>query len=163
MDETLRDLFEHNWWANRRVLATAAELPPDAWRSGDSVAGVGLRQALGHTYRAEAIWRMRLSEQDPTQARRIAPEQFETVDELAKAWAAEEAAWRGWLEGMPPEGFEANHVPPPPLKPKPVRQYLLHVILHGAQHRAEAALLLTEAGYSPGELDFLEYMLATNR
>lgn len=163
MHETLHDLFEHNWWANRRVVATAAKLPLDAWRSGDNVAGVGLRAALVHTYRAEAIWRMRLSEQDPTDARRIAPEQFETVDELANAWAIEEAAWREWLEALPPAGFLENHRPPPPLKPKPIRVYLLHVILHGAQHRAEAALLLTEAGHSPGELDFLEYMLFVGR
>lgn len=163
MDENLRVLFEHNWWANRRVLATATGLPTDAWQGGDTVAGVGLRATLVHAYRAEAIWRMRLSNQDATEARTIAAEQFETVDSLAKAWAIEEAAWREWLDAMPPEGFEALHEPPPPLKPKPTRLYLLHVVLHGAQHRAEAALLLTKAGHTPGELDFLEYMLAIGR
>jgi len=163
MDQTLRDLFEHNWWANRRVLATAANLPHEAWLAGEGYGGASLRPALVHTFRAEAIWRMRLSEQDPTEARNIASDQFETVDQLATAWAMEEASWRAWLEVLPREGFEANHEPPPPLKPKPVRQYLLHVILHGAQHRAEAALVLTEAGHSPGELDFLEYMLAIGK
>ena len=163
MDETLRELFEHNWWANRRVVATAAGLPSDAWQDGDTVAGVGLRATLVHTYRAEVIWRLRLTAQDPTEARKIAPEQFETVDNLANAWAEEEETWRNWLEGLSPEGFEAIYEPPAPYKPKPIRPYLLHVVLHGAQHRAEAALLLTEAGHSPGELDFLEYMVATNR
>ena len=34
---------------------------------------------------------------------------------------------------------------------------LVHVILHGMQHRSEAAELLTGYGQSPGNLDFIFY------
>ncbi len=39
----------------------------------------------------------------------------------------------------------------------PVWRMLVHVVNHGTQHRAEAAVLLTAKGRSPGELDLMNY------
>ena len=39
-----------------------------------------------------------------------------------------------------------------------VWQMLTHLLNHGTQHRSEAALLLTQAGRSPGELDLIVYL-----
>jgi hypothetical protein len=36
--------------------------------------------------------------------------------------------------------------------------YLLHVVGHGIEEFTEAALLLTRAGHSPGDIEFLEYV-----
>ena len=35
---------------------------------------------------------------------------------------------------------------------------LPHLVNHGTQHRSEAALLLTQAGRSPGEIDLIFYL-----
>jgi uncharacterized damage-inducible protein DinB len=35
---------------------------------------------------------------------------------------------------------------------------MMHVLFHGAQHRSEAAEMLTEYGFSPGELDFFVFL-----
>jgi hypothetical protein len=37
-------------------------------------------------------------------------------------------------------------------------QMLAHLVNHGTQHRSESALLLTQAGRSPGELDLIVYL-----
>ena len=34
----------------------------------------------------------------------------------------------------------------------------MHVLLHSAQHRAEAAVLLSDFGRSPGELDYIDFL-----
>ena len=41
--------------------------------------------------------------------------------------------------------------------PIPRWRMLQHVLYHSAQHRAEAALILTHLGHSPGNLDFINY------
>jgi uncharacterized damage-inducible protein DinB len=40
----------------------------------------------------------------------------------------------------------------------PLWQILLHVVNHGTQFRAEAAIVLTGAGHSPGDLDLMAYL-----
>ena len=39
--------------------------------------------------------------------------------------------------------------------PRPRWRILMHVLLHGMQHHADVARLLTDKGQSPGDIDFL--------
>jgi len=38
------------------------------------------------------------------------------------------------------------------------KDMMLHQAFHSHQHRAEAALILTQLGHSPGELDYGDYV-----
>jgi uncharacterized damage-inducible protein DinB len=35
---------------------------------------------------------------------------------------------------------------------------MLHVVLHGMQHRSEAAAILTDYGQSPGDIDLIVFL-----
>jgi uncharacterized damage-inducible protein DinB len=39
----------------------------------------------------------------------------------------------------------------------PLWQQLINQVNHATQHRSEVAVILTECGHSPGDLDFLVY------
>jgi uncharacterized damage-inducible protein DinB len=40
----------------------------------------------------------------------------------------------------------------------PLWQQMIHQVNHGTQHRSEAAVMLTQFGFSPGWLDFLYFI-----
>ena len=49
------------------------------------------------------------------------------------------------------------------LRGYPMSIHLLHVIDHGIQSFSEAAVLLSAAGHSPGDLDFLDFYDSPSR
>ena len=44
-------------------------------------------------------------------------------------------------------------------QPQPLGRFLTHVVLHAAHQQADAATLLSAAGASPGEIEFLDWVL----
>jgi hypothetical protein len=54
---------------------------------------------------------------------------------------------------------EADLDAPPPAEdyPLPLWCYVMHLVSHGIQQFTDAAVLLTRAGHSPGDIGFLEW------
>ncbi len=153
-------LFDYNYWANGRVLKVAARLTPDRFTAPHGLSHGSLRGALAHVLAAEVVWRLRCqSSISPTAL--PAESDFPTLDALRTRWVEEEAAMRAFLATLTDEHL-AQSVEYTTTKGVPhsniLWQLLAHVVNHGTQFRAEAAVALTAEGHSPGDLDLLLFM-----
>ena len=119
-----------------------------------------LRGALAHALATEIVWRLRCQEGISLSAV-PAESEFPTLEALQTRWAEEERKMRGYLAPLTDAALGAT------LSYKNTRgdqfenvlwHLLTHVVNHGTQFRAEAAVALTEYGRSPGNLDLLAFL-----
>lgn len=158
--QELLTLYDYNYWANARILRAAARVDATAFVAPQRFSHGGLRGTLVHALSAEWVWRVRCQEQQfPTTL--LAEEDFPTFADLQARWQDEEAAMRAYVGGLSDAQINStifykstNGAPYEHL----LWQILVHVVNHGTQHRAEAAVLLTGLGHSPGDIDLIIYL-----
>ena len=150
-------LFDYSYWANRQILAAAAELPDDRLATQASCTVRNLRDTLVFTLDVERSWRGRLrGEPRERWDTSLRAEDYPTVADLAEHWRRDEAEMQAWLHDLDDAALSSTI----DLGPKdrfPLWYFLVHVLTHSAHQRRDAALLLREAGREPPELDFLYY------
>ena len=152
--------FEYNHWANLRLLYCAAKVTADQWAAPDDYSRGSLHEAMFHILRVEEGWLYfcqhgergkGLQEIDqfptPDSLRPYADQQLATQKALIEN--VDEAGLTKTLVARGGDGEEYTMV---------IWQVLTHVLYHSAQHRSEAAALLTAYGQSPGDLDFLFFL-----
>jgi uncharacterized damage-inducible protein DinB len=143
----VRYLFAYDRWATEKVLAQLDAVPDDLWGDEGVVGDRGLGSILVHMLGAHQRWRLAFdgSEESPEPEAEPLP----SSSELVARWTAELEATEGFLDEVTPGflAFVRDGVK--------VSVMLQHLANHGTQHRSEAALLLTQAGRSPGELDLI--------
>ena len=153
-------LYEYNYWANGRIREAAAQLPPALWTAPARVSFGSLRGTLVHTLSTEWLWRMRCQEGDSPTAL-LAEEDFPTLGAVTQRWDAEETAMRGFL-GQLGDADVRRTVRYTNTKGVPytgiLGHLLLHIVNHGTQFRAEAGVVLSEYGHSPGDLDLILFL-----
>lgn len=155
-------LFDHLYWARDRVLEAASGLEARAFTSDDTVTTRDLRSTLVHELDVEWSWRVRLRDangEEPGEDAELDPSDYPTVVALAERWRRDEVEMRAWLASLTDADLDG-----PPVRMEgsvPLWQFIVHVVSHGTQQLSEAAVLLTRAGHSPGEIGFLEYVRAT--
>jgi len=95
----------------------------------------------------------------------FAPEAYPDLAAIRAGMADEAAAWASLTDGLSGAEIEAELILTARLGrawPIPRWRVLQHQILQGMQHHAELARLLTEAGQSPGDLDFIFFRPASS-
>lgn len=152
-------IYDYNDWANKRILQAAEKLRQEELTQELPMSWHSILETLSHILSAEWVWRMRCQGSSP--AALLDPDQFSTLEVLRKRWDEEEAAMRGFLEGLSDADLD-RIVDYKNTQGKPFRrvlwQILLHVVNHGTQHRAETGLYLTTLGHSPGDIDMSVYL-----
>lgn len=157
--DEIRDLFDYNAWANRRLLLAAEAVTPAVFTAPTPFSFGSLRNTLLHILDSEYGWRWLMLDKGFAPA--LQPDDFPNVAALRQRWDAENAEMRAFLDGLQDADL-ATIVRYPGdggvMRERVLWHCLFHVVNHGMQHRSEAAAILTTYDHSPGDLDFTLFL-----
>ena len=152
-------LFQYNDWANDRILDTAVKVSQEQLTVPNDLGWGSLRGTLVHLLDAETVWRFLLK--DGLFIGELKPDDFPHVSAIRARWAEEREAFWDYLKGLDDEALSAtvSYEGDGIMRDRVLWHCLAHVVNHGTQHRAECAALLTGFGHSPGNLDFIVFLI----
>jgi uncharacterized damage-inducible protein DinB len=146
----LQLLKEYDVWATAMILEQAENLTPEQFTAVPKGGYTSVRDTLVHAMPAERGWRTGwiaheyISDLDAND--------FPTVASIAERWREENQLTRDYLAGVSEAELERDFYG------RQLGMTITHVMMHGMQHRAEAAMMLTAYGYSPGDIDLIDYL-----
>jgi uncharacterized damage-inducible protein DinB len=154
----LLDLYRYNAWANGRIIASLASLPPEALAQEFGGSFPTLRGTFAHIVSAEWIWLQRWMGTSPGAAPGwVASATLpELVNQLHEVDAKRSAFLAGLSEGSLDatcsftllSGKAASHT---------LRDLFIHVANHSTYHRGQLAAMLRRLGSPAPSTDFLVY------
>jgi uncharacterized damage-inducible protein DinB len=156
----IASLYEYGAWANERLLAQAEKLTAEQFRRHWSQGAQSIHESFVHTLGGDWRWFHRWRGVPPPPA--FVAADWPTVDAIGAKWAElipQRAAYLASLREDDLRGiiqFAADER----VYDLTRWQGLLHCANHGTQHRSEIAAMLTDAGHSPGDLDYLFFCLS---
>ena len=154
-------IYDYNYWATRQILVACAHVSPEQYITLTVHSFGSLRGTLVHTLDSELGWRMLLQHNTLSSFRTVREEDFPTLDSLEQSWREEERAMREYLASLSDNDLSNIVRYTTDERDKRARvlwHCLLHVVNHGTQHRTEAAAMLTDLGFSPGDIDLIYFL-----
>jgi uncharacterized damage-inducible protein DinB len=148
-EETLRKLFEYDYWANRAALASLSTIPGDASRAN---------KYFHHVVGAQKIWLSRFETPDSPSTEGWPALTFN------EAQAAVEVLHKRWiklLDLLTPEKLSQDLVHRNTKGQEfktPVGDVLMHMLMHSAYHRGQVAAAVRESGGKPASTDYIAYV-----
>lgn len=153
----LQSLAAYNRWANDKLIATADALPDDALGT-EAADGRSIRDTLAHAVGTQLWWLGNWTglqppkyEQTRTGLKQAFADSHARIDALVIA--TDDADWERVVDFSFP-GAPQLHLPK--------WQTFAQVMYHGIQHRAQLAEALTRLGNSPGDMDYILWLLRHN-
>ena len=151
-----RLLIEYNAYANERVVEKALTLDDVALNSDGGASKGSILGNLQHIVSAQDVWLRRWQRKpwrqfEPPPREQI-PAAFAASHEALGAFVAElvDADWHRAIEYNDMAG-EPHRVA--------LGALITHVVNHGTLHRGEAGMLLAAHDRSPGDLDFVVFVM----
>jgi uncharacterized damage-inducible protein DinB len=168
--DEIKLLYDFNDWADSRLLAACARVSPEQYAAHTDIGTgyAGLRATMVHML--DNIWQWRitlqgfykepLGDQAAYDATELHEYAFPTLAALQERWATEQREMRSFLGTLTDETLNGTirYVIPGAVRERVAWDILLDALLHGAQHRSEAAAFLTLYGQSPGNYDLTLFL-----
>ena len=157
--EVMRSLYNYSNWANQRILETAAKMSSEQLAADGGAGHRSLHETLVHIMSSQWMWSKRWKGTSPPKV--LDPGDFSDLVAIRSRWGEIERDTEEFLARLDSDqlGKVINYVTTEG-EPRsyPLWQPMLQQINHATQHRSEAAVMLTDFGYSPGDLDFIIYL-----
>lgn len=155
-------MFEFNYVTNKRLLTAATVLTPEQWSTPLDAGQRGLHETLFHLLTVEEEW-LYLCRNNLSRFRYRRIEDYPDAASLHDFSDQDYRVTCDYLAGVDDDLLisTVTGIMPPPeyeIRTFPIWQILTHVLYHSAQHRSEAALMLTRFGHSPGFVDFIGHV-----
>ncbi len=147
--ETFRKLFEYDHWANQRAIVSIEAL---------GEAGGQALKIAGHILGAQRVWLARIERPDALPG---TPWPAMTLEEARAAVAVLRHRWSMFLGKAAPENLDEAVVYRNSKGRElhtPLRDVLMHVVMHSAYHRGQVAEAVREAGGKPAATDYVAYV-----
>ena len=161
--EMLVTQFGYNAWANGRILNKAAKVNDDQLNMASVVGDRSLLQILAHLARVEKVWRLLAETGDVKPEQLPGDDDLGSVDAIQSFLAEEQRQMEAYLAGLEEDELAAELTITrwDGIQMVMTRWHMLaHLLMHSMQHRSESAVLVTNYGHSPGDIDFLFYVMA---
>ena len=145
----LRNLFEYDYWANRETLASLAALDGDASRA---------RKFFYHIIGAHRVW---LSRFETPESALTEPWPALTLEDAAAALDDLRARWNKQLDGLTTEKLSGDLVYRNTKGQEfrtPIRDVLMHLVMHSVYHRGQVAAAVRDSGGKPASTDYAVYV-----
>jgi uncharacterized damage-inducible protein DinB len=153
---TIREMFDHNYWARDQQLRVCAGL--DHEQLGRPLGGSfpTLHATLVHLVAVEWLWLERWRGRSPKEL--ILPVELPTLAVVTERWTTVEAEMRGYLAALDEDALAR------PLSivstrgeqwTYPLWRMLMHLLNHQSFHRGQVTTLLRMLGAQPPRIDFL--------
>jgi uncharacterized damage-inducible protein DinB len=158
--ESLRKLYDYNYWARDRQLEACSKLTAEQFLRPMGSSFGSLRDTLAHLLAVEWVWLERFQGRSP-QAIPGWLDALETVTSMRERWQDVECGLRRYLGDLRPETL-ARPLSYVNLKGEawtyPLGQALFHLVNHQTYHRGQVTTLLRQLGGESVAVDFLVYV-----
>ncbi len=158
--ETLRELYDYNYWARDRQLEPCSKLSQEQFARPMGNSFSSLRDTLVHLLVAEWGWHERWRGRSPRSLPAWA-EEMQEVAAIREGWTRIEKDIRQYLANLS-NGALAQPLTYVNLKGEtwtyPLWQAILHLVNHQTYHRGQVTTLLRQLGATPVQIDFLVYI-----
>jgi uncharacterized damage-inducible protein DinB len=156
----IASLYEYGTWANERLLGLAEKLTEEQFRRRWSQGALSIHETFVHTLGGDWRWFHRWRGVPPPPM--FVPAEWPSVEAIRRKWAELIPLRAAYITALGEGDLRATVQFTTAERSYELSRWqaLVHCANHGTQHRSEIAAMLTDAGHSPGDLDYLLFCLS---
>ena len=158
MKVTIAALYEYGEWANERLLEKTRGLGHAELTRRFSDGAQAILPTLVHLYGADLRWLARWRVQQPPE---VTVADFSSVEAVETRWRPVWAERRAYLDGLDQAALDEQIAFTRPAGTVSLARWqgIVHCANHATQHRSELAMMLTDLGHSPGDMDMFLWLI----